>query len=839
MSKELSPNTTLSHYRIITKIGAGGMGEVYLAEDTELERQVALKILLAEVADDEDRVRRFIQEAKSASALNHPNILTVHEIGIFGSSRFMATELIKGETLRERLQGEPLDLRETLDAAVQVASALNAAHSVGIVHRDVKPENVMLRDDGLVKVLDFGLAKLAEPPAVAGGSIDTEGETRAQVKTLPGMVMGTVTYMSPEQARGKAVDARSDIWSLGVVVYEMLTKRTPFAGETTNDTIAAILTREPAPLDENTPAELQRIIRKALQKKADERYQTIKDFLLDVKDLKRELEFAEELERSQIPHSTRASNVGTNQIGENATAILPAAISTQHSLPQSTSSVEYLVSEVKKYGLGVALGSLILLAFVGFGYWYFFNRPASTKQIESIAVMPFVNESGNADVEYLSDGMTETLISSLSQLPNLNVKARSSVFRYKGKDTNPQTIGKELNVQAILNGRVVQRGEQLTLSLELIDAQTENVIWSEQYNRKQADLVTLQSEIARDVSGKLKTKLSGADEARVAKSYTTSTEAYQLYLKGRYNWNKRTGESLKQAVEFYQQAIEKDPNYALAYSGLAETHVLFPQFSVALPKDSAPLAKATALRALALDDSLAEAHTALGEYLNYFEWDRVGAEKEFRRAIELNPNYATAHNWLGIDLLAPTKRFDEAIRELKRAEELDPLSPMIGSNLGVAILFTRRYDEAITQYRRVLSLDPNFAFARFNLGGAFHSKGLYAEAITEYQKALELSDDPFTKGFLALSLAKSGQIDEAMRLLNQLKLESAQRYVPSYAIAIVFIGLNEKDEAIKWLEKDVAERSFYASYYAVSPELDDLRSDPRFKVMLKRLNLPE
>jgi len=812
------------------------MGEVYLAEDTELERSVALKVLLAEVAGDEDRVRRFVQEAKAASALNHPNILTVYEIGSFENSRFIATELIRGETLRERLQGESLTLRETLDAAAQIASALNAAHSAGIVHRDIKPENVMLRDDGLVKVLDFGLAKLTEKKPE---NLDSEGETRAlEVKTSPGMVMGTVAYMSSEQARGKEVDARSDIWSLGVVLYEMLTKRTPFAGETPNDSIAAILAREPAPLDENTPKELRRIIRKSLQKKRDERYQTIKDFLLDVKNLKRELEFAEELERSAVPHSMKSSNVSASGSGENATAILPAAISTQSSLPQPTSSAEYIVGKVSSNKLAAAFGSVILLALIGLGYWYFFNRTAA-KQIESIAVMPFVNESGNADVEYLSDGMTETLISSLSQLPNLNVKARSSVFRYKGKDTNTQTIGKELNVQAILNGRVVQRGDQLTLNLELVDAQTENVIWSEQYNRRQADLVSLQSEIARDVSGKLKIKLSGADEAKVAKSYTTNTEAYQLYLKGRYHWNKRTGESVKQAVEFYRHAIEKDSNYALAYSGLAEAHVLFPQFSVALPKDSAPLAKATALRALALDDSLAEAHTALGEYLNYFEWDRVGAEKEFRRAIELNPNYATAHNWLGIDLLAPTKRFDEAIAELRRAEELDPLSPMIGANLGVAILFTRRYDEAIAQYKRVLSLDPNFAFARFNLGGAFHSKGLYAEAINEYRKALELSDDPFTKGFLALSLAKSGQLDEATRLLNQLKLESAQRYVPSYAIAIVFIGLNEKDEAIKWLEKDVAERSFYASYYAVSPELDDLRSDPRFKDLLKRMNLPE
>jgi eukaryotic-like serine/threonine-protein kinase len=376
-------------------------------------------------------VRRFVQEAKAASALNHPNILTVYEIGSFENSRFIATELIRGETLRARLQSEPLSLRETLETAAQIAAALNAAHSAGIVHRDIKPENVMLRDDGLVKVLDFGLAKLADRKARSLGS---ESETRALgVKTSPGVVMGTVTYMSPEQARGKEIDARTDIWSLGVVVYEMLTRRTPFEGETTTDTIAAILTREPAPLDDGAPPELQRIIRKALQKNRDERYQTIKDFLLDVKNLKRELEFAEELERSRIPHRAQAANVGAGQPSENATAILPAAV-TQKSLPQVTQSAEYVVGEVRKHKLGVALGSLILLALLGAGLWFFFNRTAGAKQIESIAVMPFVNESGNVDVEYLSDGMTETLINSLSQIPNLSVKARSSVFRYKGKE---------------------------------------------------------------------------------------------------------------------------------------------------------------------------------------------------------------------------------------------------------------------------------------------------------------------------------------------------------------------------------------------------------------------
>ena len=434
VDKELSANATLSHYRIVSKIGVGGMGEVYLAEDTHLERQVALKVLRAEIAEDEERVRRFIQEAKAASALNHPNILTVYEIGHLENSRYIATELIKGETLRDRLRGGPLPLRETLDVALQVAAALNAAHEAGIVHRDIKPENIMLRDDGLAKVLDFGLAKLTEKKSE---TISSEDVTRVHVKTSPGLVMGTVAYMSPEQARGKEIDSRSDIWSLGVVIYEMLTRRTPFAEETTSDAIAAILTRDPAPLEAETPSELQRIIRKALQKKADERYQTVKDFLLDVRNLKRELEFSEELERSQIPASARSSNVSAGSLSESATFVVPPSGGAGFTLAKgppeggttNVSSAEYLVSQISGHKRGVAVGLIILMAAIGLGFWLLGNRATAAKQIESIAVMPFVNEGGNADVEYLSDGMTETLISSLSQLPNLNVKARSSVFR--------------------------------------------------------------------------------------------------------------------------------------------------------------------------------------------------------------------------------------------------------------------------------------------------------------------------------------------------------------------------------------------------------------------------
>nr|ART36321.1 C600 [uncultured bacterium] len=468
------------------------------------------------------------------------------------------------------------------------------------------------------------------------------------------------------------------------------------------------------------------------------------------------------------------------------------------------------------------------------GYVHFSRKNNVT--IQSIAVMPFVNESGDVDIEYLSDGMTDTLINSLSQIADLNVKARSSVFRYKGKEIDAKKIAAELNVQTILRGRVVQRGDQLTVNLELIDAQTENALWGNRYERKSADLVSLQSEIARDVSSKLKSKLSNADAAKVEKTYTADAEAYQLYLKGKFHWNKRTGEALKQAAKFYNQAIEKDPGYALAYAGLAETYVLFSSYDVAAATDSMPQAKAAALRALEIDDSLAEAHTALGFYLSNYEWDRAGAEREYRRAIERKPNYATAHHWLGADLTS-LKRFDEGLVELRRAEELDPLSRIIGTNLADTLVFARRYDEAIAQYRRVLVRDPTFSYAQRALGWAYGSKGMYPEAIAATRKSIELGN--LGTGYLGLWLAKSGKRDEALKLLNELKQESAQNYVQSYNLALIYIGLGDRQEALNHLEKHMLSRAETANQYAVAPELDELRSEPRFKAMLKRMNLPE
>jgi len=806
------------------------MGEVYLAEDTRLDRQVALKILPQEFAEDSDRMNRFVREAKSASALNQPNIITIHEIGEAEGTHFIASEYIQGETLHTRLKQTPLDLKTTLDIAIQVASALNAAHKAGIIHRDIKPENVMIRPDGLVKILDFGIAKLstkrAEPTA------EEAATALKQQGTSPGVIIGTANYMSPEQARGKAVNAQSDIFSFGIVLYEMVTGQRAFTGENAVDVIGAILHKEPTPLNQlapELPHEIERIINKTLRKDPDVRYQTAGDLLTDLKDAKQELEFQDKLERAVAPQSQRP---------ETQTIFLPATDG-QRSPTLPTSSAEFITQEVKKHKLGVMVGSLFVVALLGVGLWFFYFRvSAANKTISSIAVLPFQNKSSDADTDYLSDGLAESLIYRLSQLPNLKVSPTSAVMRYKGKELDAQQIAKELGVQAVMSGRMIQRGENLSISVELVDAANNKIIWGEQYERKMSDLLTTQREIATTITEKLQLKLSGENAKGITKKYTESNEAYQLYLKGRYLWNQRTGESLKRATEFYNQAIEKDPGFALAYAALAETYVLFANYEVSSPADSMPQSKAAALRALELDDSLAEAHSALGWYLCQYEFDWIGGEKEFRRAIELNPNYATAHQWLA-SVFAQTKRFDAAQAEIKRASDLDPLSPIIAVNVAFDLWESRRYDEALKQFERTLLLHPDFTVAQQGLCWTYSAMGKSELAITACRKSLDLTKGAWDKGRLSMVLGSAGHTDEAKKLLQELQTESSQRYIPKMALALAHLGLNQKEEALAMIEQDVAEHGYWVGSMGVEPEFDELRSEPRFKALIKRANLPE
>jgi serine/threonine-protein kinase len=819
---QLQIGCQLGQYRILKMIGRGGMGEVYLAQDSKLHRRVALKLLPARVTRDEQCLKRFQQEAYAASALSHPNILAVYDIGEQDDSHFIATEYIEGETLRQMMMNRgKVTTGQALEIAIQVATALSAAHATGIIHRDIKPENIMVRSDGYVKVLDFGLAKLAEPSGPQTGASALE-----VIKTEPGMVMGTLSYMSPEQARGKALDARTDIFSLGIVLYEMVAGCVPFAGESNADILVAILEKEPPPLVD-VPPELQRIISKTLRRDRDERYQTMQGILAELKDLKEEIQVRAKLDRSGNP----ATLVAGPEISGEAKA---QKISNVES--RTTSSVEYLVNEIKRHKK-MALLTLLLFSIVAINIGYYLLAKDSEGALDSIAVLPFVNQNHDPETEYRSDGLTENIINDLAQLPALRVIARSSVFRYKGKEIDPLVAGKELGVRAVLTGRILQRGDNLSISVELTDVRENKQLWGQQYEQKVTDLLAMERNIAKAISTNLRLKLSGADQSRVTKHYTENPAAYQLYLKGRFYWNERTGEALKKSLEYFNQAIEIDPHDALSYAGLADAFVLIPNYSAGSPHEFYPKAKAAARKALELDETLAEAHTSLAQALFAYDWNFAESSREFQRAIELNPNYATARHWYANSTLLAMGRFDEAIREGRRAQELDPLSLIINADLGADYFYARQYDLSIEQLRKTIEMDQGFYTAHYFLGMAYAMKGAFTEAIAEYRRAQQLSDDPFVLAYLGHAFAASGNRGEALKMLNQLKAIARQRYVPAYGFAIVYAAIGEKDQAFEWLEKLYQDRAFDIAYINVDPFFDKLRTDPRFVDLVRRVGL--
>jgi eukaryotic-like serine/threonine-protein kinase len=834
---------TISHYRIIRRLDRGGMGEVYLAEDTRLGRPLALKLLLAEYTQDTARLRRFEQEARAASALNHPNILTIYEVGEAGERHYIATEYVEGETLRRKIKRAPLAIGEAVDIAAQVAEALSAAHAAGIIHRDVKPENVMVRPDGYVKVLDFGLAKLVEPRRADG-----EAETR-MAETNPGAVMGTTWYMSPEQARGQKVDARTDIWSLGCVLYEMLAGAPPFVGSTASHVIVSILEKEPPPLEKflpGAPRELADILSRALAKDRDERYSSAREMLEDLLALRRALgdEGASRAAASRLIHETTESR----REGATAGARKPPATArtdadaTPRTAARTRDTAELrFATSIFRSGrrrqttiLAAAIAGVVILV----GAFVIYMRHASSPGINAIAVMPFQNVGGDPSAEWLSDGITESLINSLSPSPGLKVMSRNSVFRYKGKDVDASRVGRELGVGAVLTGRVEQRGDDLVVSAELVDARDNSHLWGEQYRRKLSDLLGVQQEIAREIATRLRARLQpGAAEPKV---YTHDAEAYQDYLRGRYFWNKRTEDGFRKAVTYFGQAIERDPNYALAYSGLADTYALMSDYSIVPPNEAMPKARAAAERALELDPQLAEAHTSLAFVRMAYDWKWDEAGQEFQSAIALNPNYATAHQWYA-SYLVQVGRFGEALSEIRHAQELDPLASIISANAGLYLYYAKQYEQAAAQLHKTLEVDDHFGVAHLYLGYVYlQQPGHASDAISEFQRALDdsASDDPETLAALGHAYAVAGQHAEAQKVLANLREHAARGYASPYFLALVYTGLGDRDRAFDSLEQAYKDRHPGMILLKYDPRFDPLRRDPRFTKLIQRIEQP-
>jgi serine/threonine protein kinase/TolB-like protein/Flp pilus assembly protein TadD len=789
----------LGSYQVLSLLGAGGMGEVYRAHDSKLERDVAIKVLPAAFAHDPERLSRFQREAKMLASLNHPNIAAIYGLEEDAGRNFLVMELVPGETLRELIaRGGALPVEEALGIARQIAEALEAAHEKSIIHRDLKPANVKVTPEGKVKVLDFGLAK-----AFAGDAAIEDlsnSPTLSRAATMPGVVLGTPAYMSPEQARGKPVDKRTDIWAFGCVLYELLTRKRPFDGETVSDTIAAVLEREPdwQALPPATPEKIRDLVRRCLQKDPQRRLRDLGDARIEI------------VEARTVPTPAERASAATT-----ARATHPTSIWRRAALPV------------------LALVAVALLA--GGALAYYRLRPRS--QIDSIAVLPFANAANDPNLDYQADGLTEELINSLTQAPNLKVMARATVFRYKGRALDPQEIGKELGVRAVLMGRVVRNGDRASVQADLVDTKDGSQLWGRQYNRTLAELQTIEEEIVQQVVSKL--LLSGADQKRLAKRHTVNPQAYDLYLQGRRALSELTLERVRQSMVYFQQAIARDPNYAAAYAGLADSYSYLGIMEMAAPKDVMPNAKEAALKALELDNETAEAYTSLGIVQALYEWDWAGSGKRFQRAVELNPGGAYDQHWYG-HYLEMIGQWQDAQNQMQKALALDPLNPMYGEDLGYDFFINRRYDQAVEQLRQVVELDPEDPIAHAFLALALEAKGLRSESLAENERARQYSGGAtWVTGTIGGIYCRGGKRAEARKMLAELKTLGKQRYVSPLQPAVIHLALGEPEEGFRLLNSAAEERSVNLQYDVTDPTFDLVRRDPRLVSLRKKLGLPE